>query len=99
MKFKPWRHICSERCWNAEEDTCRCRCRGAFHGHGKLPQTESLDKFLPKDKETVPKNPPFFNAENVEKKPILGGDLCTSDLIPEGTEPPRDKFPIRNRQP
>jgi hypothetical protein len=32
----PLEDLCCESCYNAEEETCVCRCHGAFHGLGRL---------------------------------------------------------------
>ena len=31
-KYTPTGHTCSEACWYAREDTCRCSCGGVNHG-------------------------------------------------------------------
>jgi hypothetical protein len=34
---EPWRGVCSSRCYFAESDKkrCKCRCKGDHHGKGK----------------------------------------------------------------
>lgn len=27
--------VCDERCWDATEKRCQCRCGGAHHGQGR----------------------------------------------------------------
>ena len=33
-KSKPWKDICSPRCWIAKGEVCRCKCKGTNHGKG-----------------------------------------------------------------
>jgi len=34
------RDLCCESCYNAEEETCVCKCHGAYHGLGRLNQLQ-----------------------------------------------------------
>ena len=33
---RAWTGICCEKCWNASNDRCKCRCQGLHHGKGRL---------------------------------------------------------------
>ena len=33
---RPPEGACTERCYDAEEEKCTCRCGGAYHGLGRL---------------------------------------------------------------
>jgi hypothetical protein len=39
---EPWKGVCSSRCYFAESDKkrCKCRCRGQHHGRGKTDSRE-----------------------------------------------------------
>jgi len=40
---KPWKGVCSKRCWFAKRDRCTCKCKKQNHGKGilkKLPKME-----------------------------------------------------------
>jgi len=43
---KPWKDICSKRCWFAKHDRCRCKCGKQNHGKGlqKKPEHEKEEK-------------------------------------------------------
>jgi len=28
----PWQGVCSQACWEAKEERCRCQCKGVHHG-------------------------------------------------------------------
>jgi len=45
-KVKPWGSWCFKPCWFATEGRCRCKCKGKFHGAGKIAPKESLARFL-----------------------------------------------------
>lgn len=32
---RPWKGVCCQACWEAQEKRCRCKCKGKFHGKGK----------------------------------------------------------------
>jgi hypothetical protein len=40
---KPWKEICSKRCWFAKHDRCRCKCGKQNHGKGFKKKTDKKD--------------------------------------------------------
>jgi len=34
LEPKPWKGICTKRCWFARGDRCKCKCKGQNHGKG-----------------------------------------------------------------
>lgn len=41
---KELREVCCESCFNATEEKCDCRCKGAYHGLGRLNKREAGQK-------------------------------------------------------
>jgi len=52
-KYKPWKGICSSRCYVAKTDKkkCKCKCHGQHHGkeHTAKPLDDLLSKFFQAD--------------------------------------------------
>jgi hypothetical protein len=36
--------LCCESCYTAKEKTCTCKCRGAYHGLGRLNSREEKEE-------------------------------------------------------
>lgn len=41
---KPWKDVCSARCWRAKLSRCTCRCEGKHHGEA---YQKPLEEFSP----------------------------------------------------
>ena len=43
-EIKPWSGVCSSRCYSAETDKkkCKCRCKGARHGKAHTEKASRL---------------------------------------------------------
>jgi len=44
-KERPWKGICSKRCYFAKRDKCRCKCKGQNHQKGLLKTPETEEEF------------------------------------------------------
>ena len=42
---KPWSKICCEPCWNAKNEKCICKCKGAHHQEGLPERQAKMEKF------------------------------------------------------
>jgi len=46
VRSKPWKGICSARCWNSRGNRCRCKCKGFYHGVGAKGKPQRITEYI-----------------------------------------------------
>jgi len=44
-KERPWKGVCSSRCYTAKGSKCKCKCHGLYHQKGLLKSPEKEEEF------------------------------------------------------
>ena len=73
---KPWKEICSARCWTAKGTVCKCKCVGKYHRKGlssseietlEIMEDKKVMKLIRKSRESGSSSSPYKPLTESEK--------------------------------